>query len=126
MTPASFSTDPYMGKRYIKDVYNCFDFAREVWLGITGEDIKDRLEILRNAIPDRKALARDIRSFRKLLEPEDPCLVMLKSPRTRPHIGVYLRGKLLHLATPSFVQLGVMFERLDTVTWRFKKVAFYK
>jgi hypothetical protein len=135
MVPEWFSTDPWMQKTYVHKVYNCFDFARDVWLELTGEDIRERLEILRTPIASRKATRRDIVAFQKALtlslpsrallgirgKVPDPALVMFRRPRIEPHIGVYVRGKLLHLTRKR----GVMHDHLQVVAIGFDKVAFY-
>jgi hypothetical protein len=120
--PSDFSTDPFLDKVYIKGKYNCLDFTAEVWEAITGERLGDRLGLVLRAIPHRKAHKADIEGFRLLDRPQSPCLAMFRRAYTEPHIGVYVRGRLLHLPSRG----NAVFQRLDEVTRFFKRVAYYQ
>lgn len=117
----AFSTDRWLHARQRPNEYNCFDFTRDVWLDLTGEDIGDRLQILHRAIPDRRATKADIAAFNRLDGPQSPSLVMMRRPRAVPHIGVFLRGRILHLR-----QRGAVFEPPFYATLGFKTVGYYR
>lgn len=91
------SVDPFLERRYKPLSYDCLHFTREVWLAATGEDIGDRLETLLGRGTARKVQKEHRRAFRRLSAPEDPCICLMRRPRASPHIGVYLRGRVLHL-----------------------------
>lgn len=94
MTP---SVDPYLGRTYDRRRYDCLHFAADVWRDLTGEDLRERLAGLLGAPADRHVRLRHLRAFRHLAAPRSPCLVLFQRPRTPPHIGVFLRGRVLHL-----------------------------
>jgi hypothetical protein len=45
----------------------------------------------------------------------------MQRPKTPPHIGVFLRGKVLHLK-----ESGAEFQPLDVASFGFTKMGFYK
>lgn len=93
----AFSVDRYLFKRYDKKAYNCRHFAREVWLELTGEDIAERITFFWDD-PDKSHIAKsDVQAFRRLHEPCNPCLAMMRNPKSPPHLGIYLDGRILHL-----------------------------
>jgi hypothetical protein len=116
-----FTTDRWLAKRQIPNVYNCFDFTRDVWKDLTGDDIGDRLQILQRSIPDRRVSRSDLTAFRRLNGPESPSLVMMRSRRATPHIGVYLNGRILHLR-----QRGAIFEPVIYATMGFSNIGYYR
>lgn len=91
------SVDPYLARRYDRRRYDCLHFAADVWRDTTGEDLRERLDGLLGAPADRHVTARHLHAFRRLASPAEPCLVLFQRPRTPPHIGVFLRGRVLHL-----------------------------
>ena len=103
------SVDPYLQKRHMGDAYNCLHFARDVWLEHTGKDIGSMLQAIYEVAIDRRVRKGDVIQFERLDKPEEPCLVMFRRKfGAPPHIGVYLRGKVLHLT-----ERGARHERLD-------------
>lgn len=118
---ANKSIDSFFHKKYNKDTYNCAHFASEVWEAICEESISKKLgELL---LPfDQRTTKNSIRhSFKKLKVPESPCLVLMQRHRCNAHVGIYLRGKVLHIQ-----EKGVEFLPLDIVTMGFDKIGFYK
>jgi hypothetical protein len=111
------SIDRYLGRRW-SPAYDCLAFAAEVWRDLTGEDLRGRLDGLFVPAAQREPALRHFRAFERLLEPLDPCLVLMRRPRSEPHLGVYIRGKVLHLdgAGAKHVLLGLTalsFPRLE-------------
>lgn len=100
------SIDPFLFARR-SDNYDCLDFAAEVWEAVTGEDIRDRLGPLLGRGDRSIGSART--NFKRLRKPEDPCLVVFHSGRNDPHVGVFLRGRVLHLLqeAPEFMEVDV-------------------
>lgn len=101
-------------------LYNCFDFVRDVRKADTGVDIGDRLQLLRGAFSDRKATVSGLRGWPRLAVPVDGCFVVMQRKRTTPHIGVWVRGKVLHLGFT-----GAEHTALKNVARRFTKVVYF-
>lgn len=105
--------DPYLSRVYQKGLYTCLEFTVEVWKDLTGEDIGDRLRILHMASADRRITPSDLRHFLRLPAPTSPCIALMRRSKAVPHMGVFLRGRILHLnemgasfQTPPFAGLG--------------------
>jgi hypothetical protein len=113
------SIDPYLGKRYDRVHYNCLHFSRDVWLDATGIDITD---VLRDVLDPntRKPTRKLLQSFQEVKEPVDPCLVMMRRPRLAPHIGVWIRGKILHLQ-----ERGAEYQPLEIASVGFSSARYY-
>jgi hypothetical protein len=108
--------DAFLDRRRRKG-YDCLNFTTEVWLALTGEDLRGRLHELTG--PGRRVGSAP-RRFEKLACPQDPCLVVMHGRLGNPHIGVYLRGRVLHLLNyPEFTQLEV-------ATRGFTRVSYYR
>ena len=100
------SIDRFLFARRNKN-YDCLDFAAEVWEAITAEDIRDRLGSLLNR--NLRSVGSVRTNFKRLSEPEEPCFVVFHSDRNDAHVGVFLRGRVLHLlhSAPEFMELDV-------------------
>lgn len=85
--------DTYLTRRRAPG-YDCLSLADEVWSALTGESLREKIRH---------------RSFVRLAAPADPCIVFMRGHRREPHVGVYLRGRVLHLreCAPEFTQLRV-------------------
>jgi hypothetical protein len=107
--------------RYRTDEYGCQHFARDVWLALCGQDLSTRLAGLLAPIGQRRPRLAHWRAFERLAGPADPSLVYMAQHGRDPHLGVFLRGGLLHLAdyAPAFVPL-------ESVTIEYSDVRFYR
>jgi len=119
--------DDYMGREFNWRTYNCWDFVRDVWKDHTGKDIGSR---------DFPTIARDdIKRFEEIAfkerltvvterieKPEDPCLVVFIRPNVMSHIGIWVRGRVLHLRP----QGNVVYQALDEVAVGYKELRWYK
>lgn len=116
------SVDRFLARRPDGDRYNCLHLADEIWFAHTGERLSDRLKVFHEPEADRQVRKTDVAAFTRLSAPQDPCLVLMRRPfGGRPHVGVFLRGKVLHLS-----ERGARFERLDLARVGFSSVRFYK
>ncbi|MEI9995086.1 MAG: hypothetical protein WDM91_10860 [Rhizomicrobium sp.] len=97
------SIDAYLVRRRRKN-YDCRDLSAEVWRALTGEELLDR----------------DIKTMQRLDAPVDPCIVLFRR-RGENHMGVFVRGKVLHLA-----EMSARFERLDIAGLGFVEARFYR
>lgn len=112
------SVDKYLNRSYNRDFYSCLDFARDVWLDHTGIDIRERLSSLFAPVQDRRLCGHI--DFKRSECPVDPCLVVMQRKHAIPHVGVYLRGRVLHI-----VEHGVEYLPLDVASRGFATVRFY-
>jgi hypothetical protein len=114
-------SDDYMGRRFDLKRYNCWSLVRDVWRDMTGLDLGD-LTPRRAGLGALQAAATDASAgsaFERLQTPAPACIVLLEG-RDMPHVGVLLRGKLLHM-TPA----GVRHEYLAYVARDFASVEYY-
>jgi hypothetical protein len=98
--------------------YNCLDFAHDVWLAETGQDLK---ALLGNDLAMLDGNISRVRAFSRVPEPVSPCLVLMRGRHGDPHVGVFLRGSVLHLLAkaPEYMDLSV-------ATRGFTRVRFYR
>lgn len=115
------SVDRYFARRYDARTYNCLHFACDVWRDETGEDLSGRLAGLLGEPEERRVRREHLRAFERLAEPRSPCLVLMHSPREAPHVGVFLRGKVLHLSA----ERGVEFAPVEVATRGFRTVRYF-
>lgn len=115
------SIDVFFHKKYNKDTYNCAHFASEVWEYLCNESISKSLGNFLLPFNQRTADMSLRHSFKKLKEPESPCIVLMQRHRCNAHVGVYVRGKVLHIQ-----EHGVEFLPLNLVAIGFDKIGFYK
>lgn len=119
----TMSVDKYFTRVYRPGAYNCLHFAAEVWLDITGHDLHDQLtSLMQFRLGDRSVERGHVRDFVVLEKPEDPCLVMMQRLRRVPHIGVWIRGSVLHLQARS----GVQYMPLHVAAFGFERVRYFK
>lgn len=111
------SVDRYLDRIKTAD-YDCLAFARDVWLDQHGVDlwaVLDGFLLDHTRAAGARLSVRHLRRFRVLAAPSSPCLVLFQRPPFRPHIGVMIRGRVLHLT-----DAGVRFDPLDYVARTFK------
>lgn len=116
----SFSTDKYLGRQFNQHGYTCLHFARDVWLELRGVDIIDRLHSLFVPVEIRRITRDHTRGFVELPSPKDPCIVLMQHPQPEPHLGIYYRGKILHLP-----RSGPEYLPLDIIRLTFRSVRFF-
>jgi hypothetical protein len=115
------TVDKYLGRQYRPGTYNCLHFATDVWRDLTGQDIRASLDgLLQGALDGRVLRGVHVRAFRRLAGPLDPCLVLFQAPKAAPHIGVYMRGKVLHIGS----QAGVRFVPVQVAALGFPQTTF--
>ena len=114
-----FSVDPYLDRRFHLARYNCWHFAREVWLDLTGEDLGDRTPetITRAALVGR--FDADVPTFRPLDRPAEPCLALMTRSGDVPHVGVYVGGKVLQITRTGVTHLPILQARAGFEQMRF-------
>lgn len=98
------SVDRWLSAKY-SESYNCYDFARDVYLDLAGRDIG----------PQTVGHGR----FERLRGPVHPCLVLMRGRLA--HVGVYWRGRVLHLSRE-----GVHYQDLEVATLGYQHVRYYR
>ncbi len=116
-----FSTDRYMAWLFDLERCNCWHLARAAWLDLTGRDIGDRTPetITRAALIGR--FATDVPTFVKLPGPQEPSLALFTRDRGVPHVGVWVRGRILQMT-----HSGPSYTPLATAKIGFDQVEFYR
>ena len=117
------SVDKFLDRQKRKG-YDCLNFAYEVWADLTGKDLSGVLDgFLSEASKERATGAplrvRHLRRFRVLSSPCSPCLVLMQRPGQVPHLGVFIRGRVLHL-----LSAGVEFQPVEIAARGFKSYRF--
>jgi hypothetical protein len=115
------SVDHLMSKRYSAGSYNCAHFVCEAWKSETGEDISKVLHGVLFPPSDRKLNLRDVHRVKLLKKPDSPCIVLMRN-RWSTHVGVWLRGKVLHLVEGG----GVQYVSLNIASIGFTNVRFFR
>lgn len=115
------SVDKYLSKSYRTPTYNCFSFAREAWLELTGTDLGDQTPDTHNASEYTLRALQVANTLTRLDCPEDPCLVLLQRKRLEPHIGVFYQGRVLHLN-----RSGAYYVPLGQITPGYPSVSYYR
>jgi hypothetical protein len=106
----------YFRKRFIEGRYECLHFVIDVWRDLTGTDLARPLERLLSAQKVDRATAA---AFETIGAPGACCLVLLQAPFVRPHVGIWIDNKVLHLT-----QSGVEYVDLTIVMRNHKTVRF--
>lgn len=117
---SDISIDEFLRKRYNRDRYNCAHFVCEVWAKLCGADISKLLESLLLPAKDRHASFSLRRVFTRLDKPVSPCIALMQRRGSEPHVGVFLRGRILHIH-----EMGVEFMPVDVASRGFDSVRFY-
>lgn len=115
-----FSVDPYLAREFDQARYNCWDMLREAWFEITGDDIGCRTPEPATALAMRHRFDREEAEFERLPGPVSPSIVLMRRPRTVPHVGLFWIAKVLHIQPR-----GARYERLETARLGFTEVRFY-
>lgn len=62
-----------------------------------------------------------MRGIKRLKSPVSPCFVLMQRSQTIPHIGVYWKGRVLHLNDK-----GAQYQPLNIARGYFPLIRFYK
>ena len=101
--------------------YNCFDFMREVWLYLKGEDLADKFTGLIGDFANRRLNLSAVKGLKHSSKPiADPCFVVMQKKNCDPHCGVYLDGRILHMK-----EEGVEFQPPVVARYYFRNLRYY-
>lgn len=107
-------------RKYDRNNYNCAHFVVEVWRLLADQDIEPILSGFLLPPKQRKVALGKRRQFKPIQKPESPCLVAMHRPKSAPHVGMYWKGKVLHIH-----ENGVEYMPVDVASRAFKTVRFY-
>lgn len=99
--------------------YNCAHYVAELWEHETGQDIRRFIGGFFEGVGGRVS-APTRHSLHRLNQPADPCLVLFRRGKSTPHIGVFLRGRVQHLA-----DLAPIRQPLHIAQLGYRSVRFY-
>lgn len=116
----SFSVDKYLTRVFNISSYNCWDLVREVWLDLTGDDIGKRTPIPPTIRSMKEKFTTEESYFLKIEKPVSPCIVLMKRNKMLPHVGIFVKNKVLHIK-----ESGVEYQNLSVASIGFKEVGFY-
>lgn len=114
------SIDSYYSRRYHVRDYNCAHLVVEAWKDYTGQDISNLLFGALTNRANRDMRKIQLRRFKRVDQLVDPCIVLLWEPRNAPHVGIYLRRRILHIG-PT----GVKFELPEVMFFGYIQRKFY-
>lgn len=115
-----FRVDPYLQWKYQQRTNNCWHLAQDVWSNLTGVDLGDQTPAEHSAMAYTNRAVMVANTLKKLDKLQDPCLVLFQRKRLEPHIGVYYRGKVLHMNSR-----GPAYQDIDFVSASYTTTEFY-
>lgn len=97
-------SDDYMPRRFDMRTSNCWHLVRDVWRDMTGVDLGDLTPAQTDscALDDAVWEAAEGPRFVRIEQPRQPCIVLMRRRSEMPHVGVFMRWRLLHM-TPKGV-----------------------
>ena len=110
--------DQFHNRTYNAKHYNCMHFMADVWLHLTNIDIRNQIESIFN---EHKFKNKHMRVIQPLNEPVNPCIAVMKRPRSTPHVGIYIDGRILHLT-----ELGVECFPVEIAMRGFSNIRYFK
>lgn len=115
------NVDQLFDKEYNLHHYNCVHFLRDAWHFITGENIEDSVNTILRPVCKEKGFEMRLKNdFIRISKPVTPCIIVLHRAKCAPHVGIWINGKILHLA-----KTGVELMPLEIVGIGFDRHRFY-
>lgn len=102
--------------------YNCAHYVAELWQDETGQDIRHVLGGFLARAGARCATPAPIHTTRRIHAPVSPCIVLFRRVKAVPHIGIYLRGRVVHLAGQRPIRQPLAVARLGYTSVRYYAV----
>lgn len=112
--------NPDLLDRARSPAYNCAHYAVELWEREAGHDIRPVLRGFLAPAGERLVNPHALHAMRRIPAPIDPCLVLMRRGRSTPHLGVFIRGRVQHLA-----HLAPIRQPLHLATLGYQSVRFY-
>lgn len=112
--------DDYFNRVYNKDTYNCAHLVCEVWEDITGDNLSEILKGFLQPFKERTAELSIKNKLKRSKDPTDPCIVLMTQKNIEPHVGIYTKGKVLHIR-----ELGVHYQPLAMASFGYSNRRYY-
>jgi hypothetical protein len=112
--------DGFFGRAYHRRRYNCAHFAIEIWEYLHRRPVVASMYgfLLPGEVSRGLGHAEGVRV---LTAPCDSCFVLMRSAVLPPHVGVFYRDKIIHLAGNYKVQ----YLRPELVTMGYTRIRFF-
>lgn len=115
------SIDPLFDRRFNRNNYQCAHFTTEACEYLLGWDLTPAFGGLLRPVKDKYVDLKAMRGFFKSIpNPAHPCVVLMLREGISPHLGLYWKGRILHLT-----ENGVRYEPVEVATMFFTKVRYY-
>jgi hypothetical protein len=96
--------------------YICADLVAEAWKNETGQDIRHLL-----GVGERTGICSlGHHMLRRVSRPVSPCVVLLRRAKVEVHVGIFVRGRVLHLS-----ETGPVRQLLSVASIGYTSVRFY-
>ena len=106
--------------RQLTPAYNCAHLASDVWESETGRDIRPILIGFLAPQSQRRVSSQVREGFERIPAPTSPSIVLFRRRGATPHVGVFLRGRVIHLT-----RTGVVRQPLNVAALGYTSVRFY-
>lgn len=104
----------------LRPLYNCAHFVADAWERETGHDIRPILVGFLAPARERRALPHVAHDMRRIPAPASPCIVLFRRVKATPHVGLFVRGRVLHLT-----EQGPIRQLLSVASIGYSSVRFY-
>lgn len=109
-------------KSYDKDKYHCVHFAIDAAKELYNKDYTDAFIGLTAPLDIASKKYADARSKgKRISEPSNGCIVLMKSITGDNHVGIYHDRKILHLT-----DLGVHFVSIHLLKFSYSRFKYYE
>lgn len=111
-----------MCKRFDIRYYNCWHLVQDVWATLTGVDLG--LPTLdKHTVAECGGVVSDWvgTRYEQIEKPVSPCIVLFQKDKYRPHVGVFFRGKVIHIKIQ-----GTRYQSVRLAALGFDSVRYFK
>lgn len=93
------NVDGYLARTFHIKRSNCWHLVRDAWHELTGVDLGDRTPEQPSVVSLIGRFDSDVPAFTQLPGPADPSIVLMTRRGVIPHVGVFLRGRVLQMTS---------------------------
>jgi hypothetical protein len=84
--------------------YNCAHFLCDAWELETGQDIRGIMNGFLAPRRERQVQPAQRHRMERLQRADSPCVVLWRRRGAAPHVGLYVRGAVLHLTDHGVIR----------------------